>query len=74
MQQLHSTFDGAADVLAVSHLGHDGDNLSRGSVWGLDDQVQHKVQLLRQLMAPGRPPVVILAHSIGSYIMLQVCA
>lgn len=72
MQQLHVSFRGTADVLAVSHVGHDADDLSRGTVWGLECQVQHKVQLLQQLMSPDRPPLVILAHSIGSYIMLQV--
>jgi hypothetical protein len=73
MQQLHTAFGGTADVLGVSHVGHDADDISQGAVWGLDCQVQHKVQLLQELMAPGRPPLVILAHSIGSYIMLQVC-
>jgi pimeloyl-ACP methyl ester carboxylesterase len=74
MQQLHTAFGGAADVMAVSHVGHDGDNISKGAVWGLHDQVDHKAQLLQELMAPGKPPVIILAHSIGSYIMLQVGA
>lgn len=72
MQQLHQAFDGAADVLAVSHVGHDADNLSKGAVWCLNSQIQHKVHLLQELMTPGKPPTVILAHSIGSYIMLQV--
>jgi pimeloyl-ACP methyl ester carboxylesterase len=41
-------------------------------VWGLEDQIQHKVDFLRQhLLLPGRPPVVVLAHSIGAYIMLH---
>jgi predicted alpha/beta hydrolase family esterase len=41
-------------------------------VWCLDSQIQHKVALLKErVLAPGRPPAVILAHSIGSYIMLQ---
>lgn len=72
MQQLHTAFGGAADVMAVSHVGHDASNISKGAVWGLDSQVDHKAQLLQQLMAPGKPPLVILAHSIGSFIMLQV--
>lgn len=72
MQQLHTAFGGAADVMAVSHVGHDADNIIQGAVWALDCQVDHKAQLLQELMAPGKPPVIILAHSIGSYIMLQV--
>lgn len=71
MHQLHGAFNGAADVLAVSHVGHDAEDISRGAVWGLGCQVQHKAQLVRELTSPGRPPLVILAHSIGAYIMLQ---
>lgn len=59
------------DVLHCA--GHDPDNLSGGRVWCLDSQIQHKVQLLKDhVMAPGKPPAVVLAHSIGSYMMLQV--
>jgi alpha-beta hydrolase superfamily lysophospholipase len=74
MQQLHGAMGGTADVLAVSHVGHDAEDISRGAVWGLGCQVQHKAALVRELTSPGQPPLVILAHSIGAYIMLQVCA
>jgi pimeloyl-ACP methyl ester carboxylesterase len=41
-------------------------------VWCLNSQIEHKVLLLRQhVLAAGKPPSVIVAHSIGSYIMLQ---
>jgi pimeloyl-ACP methyl ester carboxylesterase len=72
MQQLFAAFNGSADVMAVSHVGHDCENISSGAVWGLDCQVQHKVELLQELTTPGRPPLVVLAHSIGSFITLQV--
>lgn len=53
--------------------GHDSQDLSGGQVWCLNTQVDHKVQLMKQhVMAPGKPPAVILAHSIGSYMMLKV--
>lgn len=55
------------------HAGHDADNLSEGCVWCLDTQIQHKMQLIRDhVLAPGKPPAVLLAHSIGSYMTLQV--
>lgn len=41
-------------------------------VWCLDSQIRHKVHLLKDhLLGSGKPPVVVLAHSIGSYMMLQ---
>lgn len=42
-------------------------------MWCLDTQIQHKAQLLKEhVLAPGKPPAVVLAHSIGSYMALQV--
>jgi hypothetical protein len=74
-RQLHAAFGGAADVCAVSHVGHDVDCLTGGRLFGLEEQVQHKVALLQEVvLRPGRPPCAILAHSIGAWITLQVCA
>jgi len=44
-------------------------------VWSLDCQIQHKVDFIRQhVLLPGRPPVVLLAHSIGCYMCLHALA
>lgn len=32
MEQLHRVFQGKVDVMAVSHVGHDFDNLTQGKV------------------------------------------
>lgn len=55
------------------NIGHDPHNLSERRVWCLETQVQHKVALLKEhVMGPGKPPAVIVAHSIGAYMMLKV--
>lgn len=73
IEELHALFQGTADVWAVSNLGHDAENLCEGRVWCLDTQIAHKAQLLKEhVLAPGKPPAVVLAHSIGSYMALQV--
>lgn len=42
-------------------------------MWCLGTQIQHKAHLLKEhVLAPGKPPAVVLAHSIGSYMALQV--
>jgi hypothetical protein len=45
----------------------DGQGLTPpGRVFSLEEQIEHKLALLRErLVGPGRPPLVILAHSIG---------
>lgn len=42
-------------------------------LWSLEEQIAHKVAFLREhVLLPGRPPVVLLGHSIGAYMMVKV--
>ncbi|PRW58543.1 alpha beta hydrolase family [Chlorella sorokiniana] len=73
MHSLHRRMCGQAGVVCVSNLGMDAQGLTpRGRVFSLEEQIQHKVHLLRERFAgPGRPPVVVLAHSIGCYMSIH---
>lgn len=71
-EHLSAAFGGAADVLALSHVGHDAAGLAGGRIFDLNEQVKHKEALLREVvLAPGRPPAVLLGHSIGAYMLLR---
>lgn len=53
-------------------LLHGPDVVSRLQVWCLASQIDHKVAFLKEhVLLPGRPPVVLMAHSIGTYMMLH---
>lgn len=69
MRELHSRLHGRASVHAVSNLGMDSQGLTpRGRVHSLQEQVEHKAALLRErYVGEGRPPLVLLAHSIGEW-------
>ena len=53
----------------------DGLGLSpRGRVFSLEGQVEHKAALLRQhFVGQGRPPLVVMGHSIGGCWMARAC-
>jgi len=71
MLMLHERFSGQATVLAVSHAGHE-EGSPADKAWTLECQVQHKLDfLLQHVLLPGRPPAVLVCHSIGSYMMLH---
>ncbi|KAI7835523.1 hypothetical protein COHA_010569 [Chlorella ohadii] len=73
MHSLHRRLGGQAGVVCVSNLGMDGSGLTpKGRVFSLEEQISHKVDLLRErFVGPGRPPVVVLAHSIGTYMSIH---
>ncbi|KAG2492005.1 hypothetical protein HYH03_009735 [Edaphochlamys debaryana] len=75
MSRLHAALGGRARVLALSQAGHDGGHHHEGRVWSLAEQVAHKVAFLRgHVLGPGRPPAVLVGHSIGAYMALKAVA
>ncbi|EFN59441.1 hypothetical protein CHLNCDRAFT_137997 [Chlorella variabilis] len=73
MRSLHAKLGGRTHVTAISNLGMDGQGLTPpGRVFSLEEQIQHKVALLRQhFVGAGRPPLVILGHSIGAFMSIH---
>jgi pimeloyl-ACP methyl ester carboxylesterase len=63
---------GYCDVASVAHVGHSGRGQSH-TFLHLDDQVAHKIALVRDLLA--REPdlrLVLAGHSVGAYICLHL--
>src|SRR3989338_6958947 len=71
----------ATQAIVVGYAGHrvSGDPLeddAGGPVWSLDQQVQHKLDFIREILGP-KPPGslrLLIGHSIGSYLALRVMA
>ncbi|XP_070776390.1 lipid droplet-associated hydrolase isoform X2 [Enoplosus armatus] len=79
MQTLHSAFGHRHPVWAVSHAGHcvppDSmdmvEEAEEGDVFGLDGQIEHKLAFLRKHV-PRETSLVLVGHSIGCYIILEM--
>ncbi|GLC55962.1 hypothetical protein PLESTB_001049500 [Pleodorina starrii] len=75
MAAVHRQLRGRADVLALTHAGHDPETDHGGKVWDLSQQINHKVSFLREhVLLPGKPPVLLLGHSIGAAMMIKAVA
>nr|XP_043904091.1 lipid droplet-associated hydrolase [Solea senegalensis] len=82
MQTLHHTFGYRHPVWAVSHAGHceppdsmdmveDGSTAAERDVFGLNGQIEHKLTFLRKHV-PRETSLVLVGHSIGCYIILEI--
>ncbi|KAK2825861.1 hypothetical protein Q5P01_020075 [Channa striata] len=82
MQTLHSMFGYRYPVWAVSHAGHcappdsmdmveDASLAAENDVFGLDGQIEHKLTFLRKHV-PRETSLVLVGHSIGCYIILEM--
>lgn len=83
MQTLHSMFEYRYPVWAVSHAGHCAPPASmdmvedassaaaEDDVFGLNGQIEHKLAFLRKHV-PRETSLVLVGHSIGCYIILDM--
>uniref|UniRef100_A0A672YEI6 Lipid droplet-associated hydrolase n=1 Tax=Sphaeramia orbicularis TaxID=375764 RepID=A0A672YEI6_9TELE len=82
MQTLHSMFGYRHPVWAVSHAGHcvppdtmdivdDTSSAAEKDVFGINGQIEHKLAFLRKHV-PRETSLVLVGHSIGCYIILDM--
>ncbi|KAM3595268.1 uncharacterized protein V6R79_020840 [Siganus canaliculatus] len=82
MQTIHSTVGYRHPVWAVSHAGHcvppnsmdmveDSSIVENDDVFGLNGQIEHKLAFLRKHV-PKETSLVLVGHSIGCYIILEM--
>uniref|UniRef100_A0A8C4ZQ99 Lipid droplet-associated hydrolase n=2 Tax=Gadus morhua TaxID=8049 RepID=A0A8C4ZQ99_GADMO len=82
MQALHASFGFRHPVWAVSHAGHcdppvsmdmveDASFIEEGDIFGINGQIEHKLAFLRKHV-PKETRLVLLGHSIGCYIILDM--
>ncbi|KAI8988846.1 hypothetical protein BDB01DRAFT_783347 [Pilobolus umbonatus] len=73
LHSIHTSLN--VEVRGVSHKGHTVKYLDNDTrVFSLDDQIQHKVDCLDQMIEEYGPEVnyILMGHSIGSYICTEV--
>ncbi|XP_028251447.1 lipid droplet-associated hydrolase [Parambassis ranga] len=81
MQTLHSMYEYQYPVWAVSHAGHcappatmdmvEDASAAEADVFGLNGQIEHKLAFIRKHV-PRETSLVLVGHSIGCYIILEM--
>ncbi|KAK1300096.1 hypothetical protein QJS10_CPB13g01372 [Acorus calamus] len=72
IEEVYEQLNGSASVTAVGHICHSRKSWMQGRMWTLEDQINHKVDFIKQELHNATIPVVLVGHSIGSYICLEV--
>lgn len=73
LQAIHKSLDSRAHIYAVSYAGHSDFAADQVPLlYSLEQQIEHKVAFLQDhILHAGKPPVVVLGHSIGTYIAIH---
>ncbi|KAF3337312.1 hypothetical protein FCM35_KLT17899 [Carex littledalei] len=57
---------------AIGHTAHGREAVANGRLFSLQEQIDHKVDFIEQEMGTSEIPIVLIGHSIGAYIGLEI--
>ncbi|KAL0333519.1 UNVERIFIED_CONTAM: Lipid droplet-associated hydrolase [Sesamum angustifolium] len=72
LELLYESLGGTASVTAIGHISHSEKNWESGRLFSLQEQIDHKISFIEQELQDVEVPIVLVGHSIGSYISLEI--
>ncbi|KAJ0249450.1 Alpha/beta-Hydrolases superfamily protein [Hirschfeldia incana] len=72
LESLHQFLDGNASITAVGQISHTCKDWESGKLFSLQEQIDHKVEFVRRELENVEVPIILVGHSIGSYISLEI--
>ncbi|GLT81399.1 hypothetical protein SLA2020_527880 [Shorea laevis] len=72
VESLFELLGGTASITAMGHIGQTKKNWERGRLFSLQEQIDHKMDFIKQELQNTEIPLILVGHSIGSYISLQM--
>ncbi|XP_062004935.1 uncharacterized protein LOC133722130 isoform X1 [Rosa rugosa] len=72
VEALYELLGGTASVTVVGHISHTKKNWEHGRVFSLQAQINHKMDFIKQELQNTAVPLLLVGHSIGSYISMEM--
>ncbi|CAI0462810.1 unnamed protein product [Linum tenue] len=72
VESLYGSLGGTASITAIGHIAHTKKNWEQGQLFSLQQQINHKVDFLSQELQETKVPIVLVGHSIGAYITMEM--
>ncbi|CAI0391351.1 unnamed protein product [Linum tenue] len=72
VESLYGSLGGTASITAIGYIGHTKENWENGKLFSLQEQIDHKVDFICQELQDTKVPIVLVGHSIGSYITMEM--
>uniref|UniRef100_A0A2N9IRF0 Uncharacterized protein n=1 Tax=Fagus sylvatica TaxID=28930 RepID=A0A2N9IRF0_FAGSY len=57
---------------AIGHTSHTKKNWDRGRLFSLEEQIDHKMDFIKQELENIEVPIILVGHSVGSYISIDM--
>ncbi|XP_078433880.1 alpha/beta-Hydrolases superfamily protein isoform X1 [Wolffia australiana] len=72
IEAMYENFEGRASITGIGHVSHTKKTCVTRRTFSLQDQINHKVDFIKQELQDTKIPVIMVGHSIGSYICLEI--
>nr|AFK48327.1 unknown [Lotus japonicus] len=69
---LYELLAGTASVTAIGHVSHSRKDWEQGRLLSLQEQIDHKIDFIREELQNIEIPILLVGHSIGSYISIEI--
>ncbi|KAJ8754762.1 hypothetical protein K2173_012151 [Erythroxylum novogranatense] len=70
LESLYELFGGTASITAIAHISHTKRDWER-RLFSLQEQIDHKVDFIKDELWNSEVPIVLVGHSIGAYMALE---
>ncbi|BFG38517.1 lipid droplet-associated hydrolase isoform X2 [Prunus yedoensis var. nudiflora] len=72
LESLYELLGGTASVTAVGHISQTKKSWEHGRLFSLQEQINHKMDVIKQELQNNEVPILLVGHSIGSYISVEM--
>ncbi|XP_062112568.1 uncharacterized protein LOC133823735 isoform X2 [Humulus lupulus] len=72
VESLYELLGGSVSVTAVGHISHSEKDSEHGRLFSLQEQIDHKVDFIKQELQINEVPILLVGHSIGAYICIEI--
>ncbi|KAK2364456.1 alpha/beta-Hydrolases superfamily protein [Trifolium repens] len=69
---LYELLGGTASITAIGQVSHSRKDLEHGKLFSLQEQIDHKIDFIKEELQDIKIPIILVGHSIGSYISIEM--
>ncbi|KAL8245364.1 hypothetical protein R6Q59_011622 [Mikania micrantha] len=72
LESLYEQMGESASITAIGHMSHSERDCEQGKVFTLKEQIDHKINFIEQELQALEVPLIVVGHSIGSFMSLEI--
>ncbi|KAI3791581.1 hypothetical protein L2E82_05411 [Cichorium intybus] len=72
LESLYEQMGETASITGIGYISHSEKDWEHGKLFGLNEQIDHKINFIQQELQALEVPLIVVGHSIGAYMSLEV--